>query len=245
MKQKLKCLSEKTADELFNNVHENIERYKTGNFEDLANTYGWSVELQVTADLEPLKGLDAGKGAINEANNALLVWRALSDLSPSLACENRLWTRLTHIEGLSFSRDRWLKNTSDKNIVNSVKDHFFADTRTKWRDDNALSRLWWIAYIAAQVGSIEQITVLKFILEKADFRLNFVERPWISSRPRLAASIIRGMMADNWVTEKEENFRNLMKQVNKYGGGVLYESWNDHEIDSFVANCTSLAKARS
>lgn len=242
MKQKLKCLSEKTADFLYNNIEANIERYKTGNFEDLASTYGWSVELQIHVDLEPLKDLDGGKGAENEIKNALLVWHALSDLTPSLACENRIWTRLTHIEGLDYSRQRWLKGKNDDEVVKSVRDHFFADSRTKWRDDNALSRLWWIAYISGQVATIDQKRVLEFILDKADIRSNFIERPFISSRPKLAASIIRGMMNDNWVTDREANYRSYMRQINKYGGGILFESWSDSDLDGFIRDCTALAK---
>jgi len=241
-KQKLKCLSEKTADALFSGVEENIDRYKSRNFDDLAITYGWSVELQIHVDLEPLKDLNSAKGAEYEIKNALLVWHAMSDLTPSLACENRIWTRLTHLEGLTFSRERWLKTTSDDDVVKSVRDHFFANSRTKWRDDNALSRLWWIAYIASQVSTIDHKTVLQFILEKADIRSNFVERPWISSRPKLAAGIIRGMMEDQWITEKEANYRSFMKQINKYGGGILFEVWNDVELNGFITNCSALAK---
>jgi hypothetical protein len=159
-----------------------------------------------------------------------------------MACENRIWTRLTHIEGLNFSRQRWLKTDSDEETVKSVKDHFFADRRTQRRDDNALSRLWWSAFIAAQVSGIDQKEVLSFILGRADTRLNFVERPWISSRPKLAAGIVRGMMNDDWITEKENNFRSLMRQINKYGGGVLYENWKDSEIDEFIEQCTTRAK---
>jgi type I site-specific restriction endonuclease len=196
-------------------------------------------------DLAPLKDLNGEKGAKNEIENALLVWHAMSDLTPSLACENRIWTRLTHLEGLIFSRERWLKSTTDDDIVKVVRDHFFANTRTKWRDDNALSRLWWIAYIASQVSAIDQKTVLQFILEKADIRSNFVERPWVSSRPKLAAGIIRVMMKDKWITEKEANYRSFMKQINKYGGGILFETWNDADLDSFIINCASLARADS
>jgi hypothetical protein len=138
MKQKLKCLSEKTADALYADVEVNIDRYKVGSFEDLATSYGWSVELQIHVDLDPLRDLNSGKGAENEIQNALLVWHAMSDLTPSLACENRIWTRLTHLEGLSFSRERWLKTASHEDVVKVVKDHFFANSRTKWRDFNSL-----------------------------------------------------------------------------------------------------------
>lgn len=236
------CLSEKTADELFINIEGNVERYRNEGFEDLATGYGWSVELQMTADLEALKDLDGGKGQENEVNNALLVWHALKDLTPSLACENRVWSRLTHVEGFNYSRERWLKTSSDLEVIKSVKDHFFADTRTKWRDDNAISRLWWIAYIASLVSPIDHKTALEFMLGKADIRLNFVERARISSRPKLSAGIIRGMMNDEWITNKEDNFRRFMRQINKYGGGVLFEARNDDQVDEFIEYCIMKAK---
>jgi hypothetical protein len=245
MKQKLNCLSEDVAIELYQNVELNKDRYLTSGFEDLAANYGWNVELQVTVDLDPLKELNSDKGADNEVNNAMLVWRGLKELTPSLACENRIWTRLTHVECFSFSRDRWIKSASGENVAKVIRDHFFANNRTKWRDDNAISRLWWIAYIASTIPSFEQKKVLEFILKKADIRSNFIERPLISSRPKLAASIIRCMMVDEWITEKEGNYRSFMKQVNKYGGGLLFESWLETELDGFVRHCAAIAKSET
>jgi hypothetical protein len=242
MKQKLKCLSEKTAEALYKDVEINIERYKCGNFDDLASTYGWSVELNPLVDLESLKDLSTDGGAENEIKNSLIVWHAMNDLSPNLACENRIWTRLTHLEGFNFSRGRWLKGDNDQDLAKSVRDHFFANTRTKWRDDNAISRLWWIAYIASLAATIDQKAVLELILQKADIRSNFVERPWISSRPKLAAGIIRAMFKDSWITDKEIHFRTFMRQINKYGGGILFEVWSESDFDGFIATCITFAK---
>jgi hypothetical protein len=244
MKEKLKCLSEKTATELYDNVAKNIGRYKNGNFEDLATEYGWSVELSVNADLESLKDLDGNDGKESEVKNALLVWRALKELTPSLACENRIWARMTHLEGLKYSRQRWfLKAKTPEAQISSVQEHFFADGRTKWRDDNALSRLWWVAFIAAQAFPHDQKTALDLILSKADFRQAFVERPGITSRPRLASGILRAMMNDNWVTKKEINYRLFIKRVNKFGGGLLFETWKDSDIDQFVLQCAVQARS--
>jgi len=243
MKQKLKYLSEKVAIDLVNNIGQNVERYKSGNFDDLSSEYGWSVELQVNADLSALKDLDPGSGKDSEVKNSLLVWHALNELTPSLACENRIWARITHVEGFNYSKERWINTSSDETVIKSVRDHFFADTRTKWRDDNAISRLWWSAYIATLVSPIDQKTVLELILNKADTRSNFIERSQISSRPKLAAGIIRAMMNDVWITDKENNFRLFMKQINKYGGGILFEALNEFEIDEFVSQCVKVAKS--
>lgn len=243
MKQKLNCLSEKTANDLYSNIHENVERYRAGNFDDLSSEYGWSVELQVHADLSALKDLDPSSGKDSEVKNSLLVWHALNELSPGLACENRIWARMTHLEGLNYSRQRWINLSSDETVIKSARDHFFADTRTRWRDDNALSRLWWNAYIASLVSPIDQKTVLDLILSKADIRSNFIERSQISSRPKLAAGIIRAMMNDNWIIVREDNYRVFMKQINKYGGGILFEALNENDIDAFVSQCTAVAKS--
>lgn len=243
MKQKLMCLSEKTANYLFENISENIERYKSGNFDDLAIEYGWSVELQTRVDFEPLKGLDGSSGQDSEVKNALLVWESLKDLTPGMACENRIWARITHLEGLKYSRERWLITNSDETVIKSVKDHFFADTRTKWRDDNAISRLWWVAYVANLAQPENQKLALQQILSKADIRSNFIERSRISSRPKFAAGILRAMMNDSWIVDKEINYRTFMKELNKYGGGLLFEAWPDYDVDKFISQCASKAKA--
>jgi hypothetical protein len=243
MIQKLNCLSEKTANELFENVQANIDRYKNGNFEDQSDQYGWSVELQTNVDLEPLKDLEGTSGQESEVKNALLVWESFKQLTPGMACENRIWTRITHLEGLKYSRQRWLISDSDETIIKSVKDHFFADTRTKWRDDNAISRLWWVAYVANLALPGNQKQALQLILSKADIRSNFIERPRISSRPKIAAGILRAMIANSWIIDKEVSYRTFMKELNKYGGGLLFESWSDTDIDSFMTQCAIKAKA--
>lgn len=242
MKERLKCLSKSVAESLYDNIGENIQRYRVSGFEDLSQNYGWSVELQLTVDLDPLKDLNGGKGAELEIGNALLVWRALSSMPPSLACENRVWARLTHVEGFNYSKDRWLDTSSDDKLIKSAKVHFFALGRTQWRDDNAISRLWWIAYMASLVKGIEQKTVLDFILNRADTRSNFIERSWITVRPRLAAAIIRIMMIEDWLTASEGNFRVFMRQVNKFGGGILFESWSESELEEFMLSCAAHAK---
>ena len=50
----LKYLSRQTTDSLYESVHKNLERYKTGNFIDLAEKGGWSIDLSLRLDLTPL-----------------------------------------------------------------------------------------------------------------------------------------------------------------------------------------------
>lgn len=233
--EKLKYLSEKVAAGLRDNIRTNLEHYRSGDFSDLVDEGGWSIELSLEADLGPLKELEGDKGIQAEVKNSLLVWKALSHMTPSLACENRVWTRLTHVECLVYSRARWLSKTSDGE--DAVRTHFFADTQTKCRDDNAIGRLWWNAYIAnsAIPGNLEG--ALRAMLKSADIRSNVVERAWATSRPKVAAGVLRAIIQIPAVTASEDAFRKFMKTVNKRGGGVLFELMDDDEVDSFMGAC--------
>lgn len=238
----LKYLSEATINDLHINISKNLERYKNGDFDDYVEAGGWDINLSLKVDFSPLENLDAGGGADSEVRNSLLVWNSLHGMSSSLACEDRIWTRLTHVECLEYARDRWLKNVSDDNLIKSIDTHFFANTQTKYRDDNAISRLWWNAYIAKMACPSDQKNALEYILKTADIRSNYIERPKTVSRPVIAAAIIRIMMKDGWLVSKEIHYREFMKELNLYGGGILFEIMGADEIDSLMELCVSKAK---
>ena len=239
MKKALKYLSQRAADQLFGTVEQNLERYKSGDFEDLAEGRGHSIELSLYLDLDPLKDLVTDKSSDAEISNSLIVWNVFHELQPSLACENRLWSRLCHVECLEYSRARWLSTETMKieELVNSIKAHFFANTQTRYRDDNAISRLWWNAYIAKLAAPDNQEMAIRQILKTADIRSNFVERSRTVSRPVIAAGIVRIMLSNAWLTEKESNYRRYMKILNRQGGGKLFELWSPDRIDSFMGQC--------
>jgi hypothetical protein len=122
-----------------------------------------------------------------------------------------------------------------------IEDHFFAPTLTARRDDNAISRLWWNAYIATLADPDPALPALRVILQKADIRSNFVERSMTASRTSLAAALVRIMQRETSIIEREENFRAFMRIVNKLGGGIIFEAMTDAEVDSFMNMCAARA----
>src|SRR4029078_8922111 len=117
--------------------------------------------------------------------------------------------------------------------IAAVNTHFFAGTRTSIRDDHSISRLWWNAYIAFLAMPDDHERALKTILNKADIRSNIIERSRTSSRPALAAGIIRVINSDPRITKSERSFRDFMIALNKLGGGELFETMPTKEIDRF------------
>ncbi len=238
---KLTYLGLKTLDALYRGILENLERYRSGDFKDLIERGGWSIPLSQEVDLAPLQDLDPSGGAEAEVENSVRVWRALSEMTPALACEDRIWTRLSHVECLSYSRTRWLSYKGDEETAKDVRTHFFAPGLTACRDDHSIARLWWSAKIAKDIRPHDQRGALELMLRTADIRSNFVERSWTVSRPRVADAILRLMECEPWLTEREKNYRDFMKVVNHRGGGLVFELMQDAEVDSFMHTCYSLA----
>lgn len=239
---KLRYVSTATIDTLRENVLANIQRYRTGDFMDLVPQSDWSIELPLEVDLSPLEGLDPAGTPEAEAANSRLVWAALGSLSPSLACEEGIWVRLTHIECFEYSRARWLEaSMSTDEAEKAVTDHFFASTLTSRRDDNAVSRLWWNAFIANLALPAPELPALDIILRKADLRSNFVERSVTASRPVLAAGIVRVMQRNPAVSAREDNFRDFMKALNRLGGGIVFEAMSEAQVDAFMDRCALAA----
>lgn len=233
-------VSEAVADDLLAHVEENIERYCTGDFRDLADSGGWELHLSAQMDPEPLGKLDPARTPQAEINNSLHVWQALPSLTPALAAQNRVWTRLSHVECLDYARRRWLEHARNGTEVKAIRTHFFANTLTRYRDDNAISRLWWNAHIAHEIWPENPENALGLLLKSADIRQALVERPWITSRRPVARGIFRLMEARPSVM-REENFRELMITINRLGAGIAFEVLSDGQIDKFLEHSCDLA----
>jgi hypothetical protein len=240
----LKFLSEARLLQLRKDVGSNLPRYSSGDFVDLERDNGWAIESPlVKVNLDLLGELNArGRTAEEDVQSSQIVYRALEGMTPALASEERVWVRLTHIECLNYSRQRWLVGRVDTDLVKSIGLHMFAAGRTGIRDDNALSRLWWNMHIAQIADPSDPLGALQHIAKRADIRMQFVERPTTAARVPLARAVVRAMRSDDWLTSSDEAFRAFMKVLNRNGGGVLFESLSGAAADSFVAQCREQAR---
>ncbi len=235
----LKFLSEAKLEELRQDVARNAHRYTDLDFLDLERSNGWAIESSaVQVDLVALAGMDGSqRTAEADMENSLIVFRALRGMTPALACEERVWTRLTHIECLSYSRARWLAGLAGDDLSKAVLSHMFARGLTGTRDDNAISRLWWNMQIATIADPRDPEGALRLMLKRADIRMQFVERPGTAARRPLAQAILRAMRRMAPITANDEAFRSVMKALNREGGGVLFEALGDAEADEVLDRC--------
>ena len=239
-------LSEAKLEELRRNVSLNRERYAEGDFADLEPENGWAIEAgDVGIDRNLLGSLDGtARTAKGDRAASIILYAALPGMTPALAREERVWSRLSHVECLGYARSRWLDGLEGKELDKQIHRHLFGSGLTGIRDDNALSRLWWNMHIASIADPDDPEGALYLILNTADIRSNFVERAVTASRPPLARAVIRAMRRDQWITSTARAFREFMIVLNRDGGGLLFEMMSDGEADRIMDACAERAKAR-
>lgn len=236
-------VSESKLEQLRGEVAANLDRYRGEGFADLAQEPGWSIDLDLKIEIDGLSDLDGSDNrSATDLKDSLLVWDVLRDLSPSLANEERIWARLSHVECFAYSRRRWKLSAADEAAVKSVEAHFFARTQTRIRDDHAISRLWWNAYIASQCYPENSVRALELLLTRADVRSNIVERFWLTGRRKIASGVFRAMDDDAFVLSSEASFREYMKAVNLLGAGIVFEAMTDAQVNDFLKRCSAEAQ---
>jgi cytidylate kinase len=243
MSEPLRLLSQPVVDQLAGQIEANIDRYRAGDFADLAQQNGWSIESRLASWDPAIVGqLDPSGTPEAEVRNSLIVWKGLAGMTPALAREERLWSRLCHIECLEFARARWL-NGSDKD-ANLVRIHFFASGTTGCRDDNAIGRLWWNAHVASLACPDDVEEGLRRLLKRANYRMQIIERANTGFREPLVRGIVRMLAAEPWLDLDDQAIVDFMIDVNKRSGSIVFEALDDDAVDKHLTRCLEFTKAR-
>lgn len=237
----LKFFSSSTVEKLSTDIKQNLDRYTTTDFLDLAKESGWALETdKAMVDETLLAKLLPESTPEAEAQNSLMVYQALGGFTPAMARDERIWARLCHVEGIEYVRARWLKSGT---VESRIRSHSFAAGFPGCRDDNAIGRLWWNAHIAKLACPNDLKTGLSRLLSRANVRLQIVDRADSAFRQPLVAGIIRSL--DNeWFQSYDAAIADFMFEVNKASGGIIFEALSTEQIDAHLAFCMDAAKRR-
>ena len=128
------------------NKSELIERYKNGDpfifkEEDLIET-----SIMFNAE-EILNKLDSDS-ELRDYNSSKAIFLSLKNIPIRAAADKRLWATLTHRELWPYISKRWQFMDDEDKAINNIHQHWlfkFSDRTAFTR--NAISRLWWAAYL--------------------------------------------------------------------------------------------------
>jgi hypothetical protein len=187
---------------------------------------------------EEFQNLNTDANGFADANNAKVIYRVLSDLTPHLAADERVWVALTHSVASDFTYKRYVKGELSKtDAIKLVKNHFFARVggiRGLHRN-NALSCLWWYAHVLSknENHSIDDLT--SKILVKTDFRAQLFERP-TTARVKPVFNAITDIVIEeinqnpNTRILERKIYREWFRKINFSGGVRLYASMTDDTV---------------
>jgi hypothetical protein len=222
-------------------IRNNLDRYREGDFKDLAMQPGWQQKLLLTYDNSAFASLSgSSKG---ELEDSLTIYSALRDLEPRHATCMNVWVRLVHTDLLEYARARWFKETfTDEELVNSVKTHIFRGGVAGYRDDNAAGRPWWAGYIGsllAQSNDVNDIrVVLAPLMRTTDTRLNSIERSGLFSEVGLAKAISSYLASGKSpAATSEDAFRNFVININMRSNGRYFGDMTEPELYKFLEEC--------
>lgn len=236
----LRICKNSTLEQLRDDIRINLNHYRGGDFAFLLNDAACYIELDVDFDEKAILNLSENVSSssddyLSEKEAAIGVYSALSKVSPYLAREERMWAYLTHTCGLNYARHRWPIPEDDEKAEKHIRTHFFANSARQIERDNAISRLWWMAYLCSRVQSISLSKALQAFLYKSDVRANIVERPTTSQSLRTFDCVISRLSASlNGDKElfNRDRFRQSMSEMNLLGGTRLFEALPNSHLDA-------------
>lgn len=237
-------LKQSSLDELRKAIPENIERYQSPNpeweefFGNENYTRATSVEI-VGTDFGACLGDNFDSKTIlkEDPERCKSIYNALANLTPQQATDDRVWAYLTHFVFWDYTRARWPIGTDRKQQVSKIRAHFFGKGIRGMVRDNAISRLWWMAFVCSRLKKHSLIKSLEALLYKEDVRKEIMERATFSRSVPIFKSIMKFMLLsyeNNKELHERENFRNMSKQINRIGGMRVLDALEEDDLNKLI-----------
>ncbi len=238
----IKFIKENIAKELSEKIQDNLELYRSGDFEFLETdpTASFYSKEKIEINLESLAKVSCeNESDYREPENCKALYQALP-INPYLARDHRLWIYLTHTHLLDYTRKRWPVPQDTEKAIKHIKAHFFVSGNRGLERNNSASRLWWMAHLCDRVQGISFEESLRSFLYKSDVRANIVERPTTSQSISIFSAIIiklnESLKGDKSLFERTR-FREFMKELNLQGGVRLLDVLDAQAINEIIEEC--------
>ena len=231
---KLVILKADCVSYLKDNIRENLDKYRDGDFCGLLQ----EIEIDAQVDYSAFTRIMLPTATdFKDVENCVVVHDVLGHLTPFAARDERLWAHLTHGVLLDYSRKRWPIPDDDEKAVASIRSHFFAGDKRSLEARNAVSRLYWLAHLASRVPVFSLDETLKLILHLQDVRQNVIERPTVLQAESILISVLKNLKKSESGDKKlyqRDVFRELLQRLNEYCGYTFVDLLPQTEVQKIV-----------
>ena len=246
MSEHIVILKKAALDKLRDNVADNMERYESdspnwGEFFG-ADDFMRTTQVEICGDnFGGCLGGDFDPTTVIKDDPARCesIYKALQNLTPKQATDERVWAYLTHFVFWDYARARWPLPADKSKRKQSVLAHFFVGGVRGMVRDNAVSRLWWMAHVCNRLQNCELADSLGALLLKEDARKEIMERATFCRSEPIFNSLMNFMLRSfkgNQKLHERKNFRQLSKELNRVGGVRVLDSLEPPHLDGLIEN---------
>jgi hypothetical protein len=138
---------------------------------------------------------------------------------------------------LDYTRKRWPIPDDDEAAVSHIRKHFFGKDKRAIERDNAVSRLWWMAFLCQRVPQLSMTEALQVLLYRSDVRANIIERPTASQSIVVFSAVLKKLHASYQGQKKlfeRAVFRPFMMRINSVGGVKLLDCMSEQQMTELI-----------
>ncbi len=180
---------------------------------------------------------EEGGDASGDIANAMLVFQTLQHLTPQQAADERVWLYLTHCKLWNYARARWPLPADAEDLKRQVRLHYHVpNTNRSLVRDNAISRLWWMGYVANR-SNLGLENTLQILLYRSDVRANLLERPSLAASEEIFNGVMQ-LLSESYDDDRRMfargEFRERMKTLNRIGGKRMLNALGQVNVYRFA-----------
>lgn len=226
-----------TATEVYCNINELFEVVSSNrNLE--------KIELVDPLSAKPTQIQLVAGDESTDKQNAKIVFDTFTELTPVQATDIRLWATVSLELFDDYTKIRWSfpsNSTGDQSKlaarqINFVSNRIYDNTGRSIRRNNAISRLWWLGFVANSSEDLNFDDALNALLTDQDVATSFLDRATITQVPNVSNALLNLMHEEYSIRNlyDRDKHRNFLKLLDLYAGSHAYAIMSKNEIEVLV-----------
>lgn len=168
-----------------------------------------------------------------DAANARLIYEWLSQLSPALAMEERLWAYLAHVTFANYMNARWPVDRP----TTIERRYLFEGMSFAALSRHGIARLWWAGYLTKEEARQNPYELTEALFMRQDVQVALMERSLGKCRAVRTAVLDFLRVNRDWFAKEAfgRRIQRLIRELNLLGGVAILDSLPAMSLDGFLA----------
>ncbi len=236
---KIYFIKEEMLLTLKNNIEVNIEKYKNDDSNWIVDYLGEDPFVEYKKEVDKINfNMTSEKPSEVEYENAIILHKALKNISRSEATDERFWAGLTHKTCWNYMKYRYSDINAKTNVSEIKNRYFFGVGEKRSLFSNPLARLWWVAESLYDKDNQNPYWLMEFF--KSDFgtKALIIFSSNFTSNPNIVKGMFGAFLKHTEAGVKINRilYYNVCIYLNELGGNTILDYYSRDEIEQLCLN---------